>query len=64
MARFIAQLCVDKILWNAFFDPEGVFGMDFRVVIVLLPIILAGSWAAFNIFRAALGQIQRQFSDN
>ena len=38
--------------------------MDFRIVIVLLPIILAGSWAAFNIFRAALGQIQRQFGGN
>ena len=32
---------------------------DFRVVIVLLPIILAGGWAAFNIAQAALGQIQR-----
>jgi photosystem II PsbY protein len=32
--------------------------MDWRVVVVLLPIIVAGSWAVFNIGRAALGQIQ------
>jgi photosystem II PsbY protein len=32
--------------------------MDWRVVVVLLPIIVAGSWAVFNIGRAALGQLQ------
>lgn len=32
--------------------------MDWRVVVVLLPIIIAGSWAVFNIGRAALGQLQ------
>ncbi|MEP0817989.1 photosystem II protein Y [Trichocoleus desertorum AS-A10] len=32
--------------------------MDYRVVVVLLPVILAGSWAAFNIAKAALAQIQ------
>lgn len=32
--------------------------MDWRVLVVLAPILLAGSWAAFNIGRAALGQIQ------
>jgi len=32
--------------------------MDWRVVVVLLPIIVAGSWAIFNIGRAALGQLQ------
>lgn len=32
--------------------------MDWRILVVLLPIILAGSWAVFNIGRAALGQIQ------
>jgi photosystem II PsbY protein len=32
--------------------------MDWRVVVVLLPIIVAGSWALFNIGRAALGQLQ------
>jgi len=31
---------------------------DFRIVVVLLPVILAASWAAFNIGRAALGQFQ------
>jgi photosystem II PsbY protein len=31
--------------------------MDWRIVVVLLPIILAASWAGFNIFKAALGQI-------
>ena len=32
--------------------------MDWRVVVVVLPIIIAGSWALFNIGRAALGQLQ------
>lgn len=32
--------------------------MDWRIVVVLAPIILAGSWAVFNIGKAALGQIQ------
>ncbi len=32
--------------------------MDLRVVVVLLPIAIAGSWAVFNIARAALVQIQ------
>jgi photosystem II PsbY protein len=32
--------------------------LDFRVVVVLLPVILAGSWAVFNIAKAALTQIQ------
>lgn len=33
--------------------------MDWRIVVVLLPIIVAGSWAVFNIGRAALAQIQQ-----
>ncbi|NJN31646.1 MAG: photosystem II protein Y [Synechococcales cyanobacterium RM1_1_8] len=33
--------------------------MDWRIVVVLAPIILAASWAGFNIFQAALGQIQK-----
>ena len=32
--------------------------MDFRIALVLFPIILALSWAGYNIGRAALGQIQ------
>jgi photosystem II PsbY protein len=32
--------------------------MDWRIIVVLLPIILAGSWAVFNILAAALTQIQ------
>jgi photosystem II PsbY protein len=32
--------------------------MDWRIVVVLLPIVIAGSWAVFNIGRAALGQLQ------
>lgn len=32
--------------------------MDLRVVIVLAPLAIAASWAAFNIFAAALNQIQ------
>jgi photosystem II PsbY protein len=32
---------------------------DFRVVIVLLPILLAGGWAVFNVGAAALRQVQK-----
>lgn len=35
-----------------------VLVMDWRVVVVLLPVIIAASWAGFNIAKAALGQIQ------
>ncbi|MBT9312530.1 photosystem II protein Y [Leptothoe kymatousa] len=37
--------------------------IDFRVVAVLAPIALAAGWAGFNIFQAALGQIQDWLSD-
>jgi photosystem II PsbY protein len=33
--------------------------MDWRIVVVLAPIILAGSWAAFNIFQAAMVQLNK-----
>ncbi|MDF5715630.1 MAG: photosystem II protein Y [Rhizonema sp. PD38] len=32
--------------------------IDFRVAIVLAPIVIAASWAAFNIGAAALRQLQ------
>ncbi|WP_088890563.1 photosystem II protein Y [Leptolyngbya ohadii] len=32
--------------------------MDWRVVVVLAPVILAGSWAVFNIGAAALRQVR------
>jgi len=32
--------------------------MDLRLVLVLAPIVLAVSWAVFNIGRAAVGQLQ------
>jgi photosystem II PsbY protein len=32
--------------------------IDFRVAIVLAPIVIAASWAVFNIGAAALRQIQ------
>ena len=31
---------------------------DWRVLVVLLPVILAGSWALFNVGAAALRQVQ------
>ncbi len=31
---------------------------DWRVLVVLLPIIGAGSWALFNVSRLAIAQIQ------
>lgn len=33
--------------------------MDWRVLIVLLPLIIAGSWALFNIGAAAIRQAQQ-----
>nr|QUE29677.1 PsbY [Erythrotrichia foliiformis]QUE29869.1 PsbY [Erythrotrichia carnea] len=33
--------------------------MDTRVLIVLLPVIIAGSWAVYNIGRIALQQLRR-----
>jgi photosystem II PsbY protein len=32
--------------------------LDFRILLVLGPVALAASWAGFNIFRAALQQLQ------
>ncbi|MCC5662402.1 MAG: photosystem II protein Y [Nostoc sp.] len=32
--------------------------IDFRIAIVLAPVVIAASWAAFNIGAAALRQIQ------
>ncbi|AFY65341.1 photosystem II protein Y [Geitlerinema sp. PCC 7407] len=32
--------------------------MDLRLLIVLLPILLAGGWAVFNIGKYALAQVQ------
>ena len=33
--------------------------MDFRVIIVLAPLVIAASWALYNIGSAALAQFQR-----
>ncbi len=35
--------------------------IDFRVAIVLAPIVIAASWAVFNIGAAALRQVQGFF---
>jgi photosystem II PsbY protein len=32
--------------------------IDFRIALVLAPLAVAAGWAGFNIFRAALQQIQ------
>ncbi len=32
--------------------------MDWRILVVIAPILLAGSWAVFNIGKAALAQVQ------
>jgi len=34
-------------------------GIDFRIAIVLTPLLLAAGWAVFNIGTAALQQLQR-----
>nr|B8HUV5.1 RecName: Full=Photosystem II reaction center protein Y [Cyanothece sp. PCC 7425] len=36
--------------------------LDFRVLVVLLPVLLAGGWALKNILPAALRQVQSFFS--
>ncbi|MBC8307888.1 MAG: photosystem II protein Y [Pelagibacterales bacterium] len=33
--------------------------MDTRLIIILAPLLVAGSWALFNIGRLAIQQIQR-----
>lgn len=38
--------------------------MDLRVVIVLLPVLIAASWAIFNIGAAAIRQLQNYTSKN
>ena len=37
--------------------------MDFRIVAVIVPVLLALSWAGYNIGRAALGQLQMALLD-
>ncbi len=37
--------------------------MDWRVLIVVAPLLLAASWAVFNIGRAALDQLRRQLDN-
>jgi photosystem II PsbY protein len=32
--------------------------MDWRILVVLLPLLLAGGWAAYNIGQLALKQVQ------
>ena len=36
--------------------------IDWRIVAVLLPIVLAASWALFNIASAAISQLQRMLN--
>lgn len=36
-----------------------IMDLDWRVVIVLAPVVIAAGWALFNIGAAAIGQFQR-----
>ncbi|TAD79222.1 MAG: photosystem II protein Y [Oscillatoriales cyanobacterium] len=36
--------------------------MDWRVLVVVAPLLLAASWAVFNIGKAALEQLRRQLN--
>lgn len=38
--------------------------MDIRIALVLSPLLIAAGWAGFNIFRAALGQVQDLLNKN
>ena len=56
------KLCAKANLWVIFLIP-----MDLRILIVALPILLALSWAGYNIGRAAIGQFQnaiKQYKTN
>lgn len=33
--------------------------MDWRILVVLSPLLLAAGWAGYNILAAALGQVQK-----
>ncbi len=35
---------------------------DFRILIVLMPVLLAGGWAAYNIGGIALKQVQKMLN--
>lgn len=48
--------------FNLYLKKEKNMDIDFRVALVLLPLIAALSWAAFNIAPAALKQIQGFFN--
>lgn len=37
---------------------------DWRLVVVLGPLLIAAGWAGFNIFAAALGQVQGFLNKN
>ena len=47
-----------KTLISKFTRGRQEMDIDFRVAIVLLPVIAAASWAIFNIAPAAIRQIQ------
>lgn len=38
---------------------EGILLMDNRLLVIALPLLVAASWALFNIGRLAIQQIQR-----
>ena len=50
---FCYVICSNKVLKS----------MDWRIVAVFTPIVLAISWAVFNIGLAALGQLQLAVKD-
>jgi len=56
------KICANANLWVIFLIP-----LDLRILIVALPILLALSWAGYNIGRAAIGQLQnaiKQYKTN
>jgi photosystem II PsbY protein len=50
---------LEKYLRNfIYLREEPMDGIDFRIAIVLAPLLLAAGWAVFNIGAAALKQVQ------
>ena len=42
-----------------FYISRGLLVMDTRLLVIAAPVLVAGSWALFNIFRLAIQQVQR-----
>ena len=54
----VVLLAIDAYSAYSVITTGQVLGIDARLFLVVAPILAAVSWAAFNIGRAAVGQLQ------